>query len=517
MYPVLDDLLDDWRANFQPVFEGVRVVGHRWSADGHRVRDFLARNLIPYRWLDIETDAEAAELRALAGPADAPLPLVVLADGTRLSRPSIAELAERLGLHTQAAANAYDLVIVGAGPAGLAAAVYGASEGLRTLLIEREAPGGQAGTSSSIENYLGFPAGLSGGDLARRAVAQARRFGAEILAPMEAVGFATRDGYHIVTLGNGSTVTTQALLVATGVSYRLLDVPGAERLAGAGLFYGAAITEALTVKGQDVFVVGGGNSAGQGALYLARFARSVTLLVRGASLAETLSQYLVERIGEAENIQVRTHVAVSEVHGESSLEAVSVRDLGTGNVERLPARAVFVFIGAAPRTAWLNGALQVDAGGFVLSGVDLGARGGQAPARMARRARAVLAGDQHRRRLRRGGPAAPVHQAHRLRSGRRGDGRAVRAPAPARTGSRAAPARARRVLGSERAVRRAAVAAGVRPQAAAIRRPDARRRGAAVPLLAPRACGAGGPGHRRGRARRFAVRRAFRRARDHQA
>jgi thioredoxin reductase (NADPH) len=379
LYPVLDDLLDDWRANYQPVFEGVRVVGHRWSADGHRVRDFLARNLIPYRWLDIEADPEAAELRALAGSADAPLPLVVLADGTSLTRPSIAALAERLGLHTQAEANAYDLVIVGAGPAGLAAAVYGASEGLRTLLIEREAPGGQAGTSSSIENYLGFPAGLSGGDLARRAVAQARRFGAEILAPMEAVGFATHDGYHIVTLSNGSTVTTQALLVATGVSYRLLDVPGADRLAGAGLYYGAAITEALTIKGQDVFVVGGGNSAGQGALYLARFARSVTLLVRGVSLAETMSQYLVERIGEAENINVRTRVEVSEVHGEQSLEEVSIRDVGTGAVERMPARAVFVFIGAAPRTAWLNGALQLDAAGFVLSGVDLEREGGKRP------------------------------------------------------------------------------------------------------------------------------------------
>ena len=379
LYPVLDDLLDDWRANFRPVFEGVRVVGHRWSADGHRVRDFLARNLIPYRWLDIETDPEAAQIRALAGSDEAPLPLVVLADGSRLSRPSIAALAERLGLHTQAESKTYDLVIVGAGPAGLAAAVYGASEGLRTLLIEREAPGGQAGTSSSIENYLGFPAGLSGGDLARRAVAQARRFGTEILAPMEAVGFATHDGYHIVTLGNGSTVTTQALLVATGVSYRLLEVPGADRLAGAGLYYGAAITEALTVQGQDVFVVGGGNSAGQGALYLARFARSVTVLVRGLSLAETMSQYLAERIEEAENIRVRTRVAVSEVHGERSLEEVSIRDVGTGTVERVPARAVFVFIGAAPRTAWLKGALQVDAGGFVLSGVDLEREGGKRP------------------------------------------------------------------------------------------------------------------------------------------
>jgi thioredoxin reductase (NADPH) len=379
LYPVLDDLLDDWRANFRPVFEGVRVVGHRWSADGHRVRDFLARNLIPYRWLDIEADPEAAQIRALAGSDEAPLPLVVLADGSRLSRPSIAALAERLGLHTQAESKTYDLVIVGAGPAGLAAAVYGASEGLRTLLIEREAPGGQAGTSSSIENYLGFPAGLSGGDLARRAVAQARRFGTEILAPMEAVGFATHDGYHIVTLGNGSTVTTQALLVATGVSYRLLEVPGADRLAGAGLYYGAAITEALTVQGQDVFVVGGGNSAGQGALYLARFARSVTVLVRGLSLAETMSQYLAERIEEADNIRVRTRVAVSEVHGERSLEEVSIRDVGTGTVERVPARAVFVFIGAAPRTAWLKGALQVDAGGFVLSGVDLEREGGKRP------------------------------------------------------------------------------------------------------------------------------------------
>jgi thioredoxin reductase (NADPH) len=378
LYPVLDDLLDDWRANFQPAFEGVRLVGDRWSADGHRIRDFLARNLIPYRWLDVESDPEAAQLRALAGAGDA-LPLVVLPDGATLSRPTVAELAGRLGLHTQAAADAYDFVIVGAGPAGLAAAVYGASEGLRTLLIEREAPGGQAGTSSSIENYLGFPAGLSGGDLARRAVAQARRFGAEILAPMEAVGFETRDGYHIVKLGNGSKVTTQALLVATGVSYRLLDVPGADRLAGAGLYYGAAITEALTVKGQDVFVVGGGNSAGQGALYLARFARSVTLLVRGASLAETMSQYLVERIQESQNVHVRPRVAVTEVHGEKSLEGVSVRDVGTGAVERLPARAVFVFIGAAPRTAWLGGALQADAGGFVLSGVDLEREGGKRP------------------------------------------------------------------------------------------------------------------------------------------
>jgi thioredoxin reductase (NADPH) len=379
LYPVLDDLLDDWRANYQPVFEGVRVIDHRWSADGHRIRDFLARNLIPYRWLDIETDAHAAELRALAGGAEAPLPLVVLPDGTSVARPAVPALAEHLGLHTQATARAYDVVIVGAGPAGLAAAVYGASEGLRTLLIEREAPGGQAGTSSNIENYLGFPAGLSGADLARRAVAQARRFGAEILAPMEAVRLESRDGYHIVTLGNGSSVTTQALLVSTGVQYRLLDVPGAERLLGAGLYYGAAMTEALVMQDQEVIVVGGGNSAAQAALYLGHYAKSVTLLVRGASLAEGMSQYLVGRISETANVQVRTGVAVRELHGESSLEAVSIQELADGATTTLPARALFVFIGAAPRTAWLHGALQTDAGGYLLSGLDLALDGGKRP------------------------------------------------------------------------------------------------------------------------------------------
>lgn len=379
LYPVLDELLDDWRAGYQPVFEGVRVIDHRWSAQGHRIREFLARNLIPYRWLDAETDPQASELRALASASGAPLPLVLLADGSHLARPEVPVLAERLGLHVQAAAQAYDLIIVGAGPAGLAAAVYGASEGLRTLLIEREAPGGQAGTSTSIENYLGFPAGLSGADLARRAVAQARRFGAELLAPMEAADFQTREGYHIVTLSNGSSVTTQALLVATGVQYRLLDVPGAERLAGAGLYYGAATTEALVVKDQGVIVVGGGNSAAQAALYLARYAKKVTLLVRGATLGEATSQYLVDRINETPNMKVRTRVEVSELHGGASLEAASVRELDGGAVTQLPARAAFIFIGAAPRTSWLHGALQADAGGYLLSGLDLLTEGGKRP------------------------------------------------------------------------------------------------------------------------------------------
>ncbi|MBN9316817.1 MAG: FAD-dependent oxidoreductase [Devosia sp.] len=371
LYPVLDDLLDDWRAGYQPVFEGVRIIGHRWSADGHRVREFLARNLIPYRWLDIETDPEAQELRELAGAAAEPLPLVLLPDGTAMSRPTVPALAEKVGLHTHAVADTYDLIVVGTGPAGLASAVYGASEGLRTLLIEREAPGGQAGTSSRIENYLGFPVGLSGADLARRGVAQARRFGAEILTPMEAMTLDTQDGYHILTLSDGSRVAAQALIVATGVSYRLLDVPGADRLSGAGLFYGAAQTEALGVKGQAVFVVGAGNSAGQAALHLARYASSVTLLVRGKSLAESMSKYLIERIEEADNITVRTGVSIAELYGEESLEAVSIKDAASGKVERVPARAVFVFIGASPRTDWLKNRLQLDAQGYILSGPDL--------------------------------------------------------------------------------------------------------------------------------------------------
>lgn len=380
LFPVLDDLLDDWRAGFRPVFEGVRVIGDRWAAEGHLIRDFLARNLIPYRWLDIEGDAEAAGLLSLAGLGDAQLPVVLLADGSTLSRPNVAELAARLGLHVDAAAESYDLVIVGAGPAGLAAAVYGASEGLRTLLIEREAPGGQAGTSSAIENYLGFPAGLSGGDLARRAVAQARRFGVEILAPMEAVSLVTENGYHRIGLSNGASVTTQALMVTTGVQYRMLDVPGADRLAGAGLYYGAAITEALGVRGEKVFVVGAGNSAGQAALHLARYAARVTMLVRGRSLGESMSQYLVDRLEHTENIVIRTRASIKELHGETRLEEISVVDADSGTVTREPARAVFVFIGAAPRTEWLGKALRTDPHGFALTGVDLEAEGGALPA-----------------------------------------------------------------------------------------------------------------------------------------
>ena len=370
LYPVLNDLLDDWQADYRPPFTGVCVVGPRWSPQAHAIRDFLARNLVPYRWLDVETDEEAKTLVAAAGAADEPVPLVFFEDGSRLARPSIAQVAERVGLHARAGLEFYDLIIVGGGPAGLAAAVYGASEGLKTLLIEREAPGGQAGQSSRIENYLGFPVGLSGGDLTRRAVAQARRFGAEILTPQEATGLRVQDGYRFVRLIDGAEVSCQALLIATGVSYRTLPVPGIDQLTGAGVYYGAAITEALLHQGQDVYIVGAGNSAGQGAVYLAKYARSVTLLVRGESLEASMSQYLIDQIAATPQITVRTRSGVVGVHGERSLEAITIRD-AAGQEETVPAGALFIFIGAIPRTEWVAGMVERDEHGFILSGPDL--------------------------------------------------------------------------------------------------------------------------------------------------
>jgi thioredoxin reductase (NADPH) len=370
LYPVLTDLLETWRSRFRPAFEGVRVIGHRWSPDGHRVKDFLARNLVPYRWLDVETEPAATQLLELVDAADADLPVVVFPDGSFQSRPGSADIAGRIGLRFQAEADAYDLVIVGGGPAGLAAAVYGASEGLRTLLVESEAPGGQAGMSSRIENYLGFPVGLSGGDLARRAVAQAKRFGAEILTPAEAVAVRVHQGYPIVMLADQTEIRAQALLIATGVSYRMLDVPGADRLAGAGVYYGAAITEAVAARDEDVFVVGGGNSAGQAAMYLAGFARSVTLLIRGESLARTMSRYLIAQIEETEGITVRAGARVTALRGDDRLEEIVIEDAEAGALT-LPAHALFIFIGAVPRTEWLGSVVARDRRGFVLSGPEV--------------------------------------------------------------------------------------------------------------------------------------------------
>ncbi len=374
-YPVLNDLLDDWLASFHPPFEGIRVLGHRWSPQTLEIKNFLAGNHVPYQWLDVETDAEAARL--LEGNAARKLPLVLFSDGEHLEAPGISQIAQKVGLQTKADQQFYDLIIIGGGPAGLAAAVYGASEGLKTVMVERQAPGGQAGTSSRIENYLGFPSGLSGADLARRAVTQARRFGVEMLAA-EATGLRCQDSYRFVQLADGSELSSHVVLISTGVSWRKLDVPGMERLAGAGVYYGAAMTEAISCRDEEVFVVGGANSAGQAAMHLSKYARQVTMLVRGVSLAATMSQYLIDQIAATPNIKLRFRANVIEAHGDENLEAITVVDLETEARETLPTKSLFVFIGALPHTDWLAGKLERDENGFILSGRDL-VRDGRKP------------------------------------------------------------------------------------------------------------------------------------------
>jgi thioredoxin reductase (NADPH) len=375
LYPNLDDMLDDWRADYRPPFEGIRIVGDRWSPASHRARDFLARNRVPHKWLDVEGSEEARQLIENAGLGAPKLPLIVYEDGTYAEAPENREIAERIGLRTQAEQQFYDLVIVGGGPSGLAAAVYGASEGLRTVLVEREAPGGQAGTSSRIENYLGFPRGLSGGDLARRAVDQATRFGVEILTPQEVRGVRVEDPYRIVILTDGSEISCYALIVTTGVSYRRLDVPGADRLTGAGVYYGAAQTEAFACEGEDVYIVGGANSAGQAAMFFSNQARRVILLCRGDDLRKSMSEYLVAQIEDRDNIQVHLNANVAGVEGEEHLESISMKNSETGETETAPASSVFIFIGAAPKTDWLDGVVERDERGFILSGPDLSKNG----------------------------------------------------------------------------------------------------------------------------------------------
>jgi thioredoxin reductase (NADPH) len=380
LFPVLDDLLDAWRTEAAPEERGIRVVASRWSAEGHDVRDFLTRNLVPFRWLDPDADDDAGQLLHAAAEAGPPaLPLVVLEDGAMLARPSHAELAARVGLEARVRADVYDVVILGAGPAGLAAAVHVASEGRRTLLVERHAPGGQAGLSARIENYLGFPVGLSGGDLARRAVAQARRLGAELVSPVEATGLRIEGGHRVVTLSDGRSVAARAVLIASGVQYARLDVPGADRLNGRGIYYGGALTESVRLSGEDVHVLGGGNSAGQAAMHLARSARSVTLLVRRSALRPSMSGYLRDRIAATSNIRVRTDCALTGVAGGDRLTGLSLRDLTTGASMDVSTAALFVFIGATPHTDWLDGTVLRDAQGFVLSGADV-VRGGRRPA-----------------------------------------------------------------------------------------------------------------------------------------
>ena len=371
LYPVLDDMLDGWRADFRPGYGGVRVIGERWSAQCHRIRDFLARNQVPYHFLDVESSPEARALVSVEGGDASHLPLVILTGGVRLARPEPAEIAEHIGLKTKAKEHFYDLAIVGAGPAGLASAVYGGSEGLRTVLIEREAPGGQAGTSSKIENYLGFPSGISGGDLARRAVDQARRFGVEILTPQEATALRVEGPYKHLTLPGASEIACHVLMLSVGVSWNLLPAAGADRLAGAGIFYGAAMTEAPHVKGQTVCIVGGGNSAGQAAMYFKDYADKIVMILRGGSLGAKMSHYLVNRIESAENIEVRLNTEIRACQGSERLEALELWNKQSGDTEVLPSGYLFVFLGATPHTGWLGGNVACDERGFILTGPDL--------------------------------------------------------------------------------------------------------------------------------------------------
>jgi len=428
LYPILDDLLDDWWASFKHPFEGIRIIGLRWSPKSYEVKYFLARNGIPYQWLDLEGDEEARRLvsyvestsknqhsnfrnattdttpgssfsvldhnktennnnnnsrssiRSASSLSYSPcvnssslhLPLVIFPDGSHMEEPSSSELAEKIGLKTRAQMPFYDLIIIGGGPAGLAAAVYGASEGLSTLLIERQAPGGQAGMSSNIENYLGFPSGLTGSNLARRAVAQAIRFGAEILTPQEAVGIRVDGPYRIVKLRDGTEISCHVVIIDCGVSYRNLDgVNGIEKLTGAGVYYGASMADALSCKGEDVFMVGGANSAGQAAIHFAKYAKTVTLVVRGDSLNKSMSRYLVHQINETPNIRILLNSKVREVHGENRLEFITITNTQTGQLQTVPASGLYIFIGAVPHTDAAAGVIERDANGFILTGQDL--------------------------------------------------------------------------------------------------------------------------------------------------
>jgi thioredoxin reductase (NADPH) len=371
LYPVLDDLLEAWKQGYKPPFEGIRVIGVRWSALDHEVREFLSRNRIPYQWLNAEENSEALSLLKEKGLDNAKLPVVMFGDGTALVQPTSTDLAGKVGLSTQAQQKFYDIVVVGAGPAGLAAGVYGASEGLRTLIVEPNAPGGQAGSSSKIENYLGFPAGLSGEELAKRAYLQATRLGAEFLM-QQVTSLRSENQYLIAEMKDGSEITCHVCLIATGVSYCKLDVPGADRLSGAGVYYGAALTEAISCAGETVYVVGGANSAGQAAMHFSRYAGKVHMLVRGDSLQKSMSKYLIDQIEATPNIVVETCTEILSVSGNGHLEDLTLK---TPRGEEIrPASSVFIFIGAAPKTDWLPKQIVCDSKGFVLAGPDLKAK-----------------------------------------------------------------------------------------------------------------------------------------------
>lgn len=370
LYPVVDALIEMWRALGDRPVEETKLVGHRWSSESYRARDFLARNSVPYRWFSVD-EPEGRRLLDAAGAAAQDVPVLITLDGAVLRSPSDAEIAVAVGLSTEPATDFYDLVVVGAGPAGLGAAVYGASEGLRTVLVERAATGGQAGQSSRIENYLGFPDGVSGAQLTDRARRQAQKFGAEVLSAREVTGLQARGSARVVRFGDGTELAAHAIILATGVSYRTLDAPGIAEFTGRGVYYGSAMTQGPSCAGEDIYLVGGANSAGQAAVFFSRYARTVTLLVRGASLHDSMSHYLVKQLDEIGNIIVRTGTVVGAAHGTEHLEQLTLCDRGSGRGEMVPAGSLFIFIGAAPRTEWLGEAVRRDSRGFVLTGPDL--------------------------------------------------------------------------------------------------------------------------------------------------
>ncbi len=371
LYPVLNDLLEEWQVGFKPKFRGIRVVGYNYSPKSHQVKDFLAGNLLPYQWLDIETSPEAKELLRLHDIPAKTLPAVFFEDGSAIADPTVQAIAAKIGLHPNAQSDLYDVVIVGAGPSGLAAAVYGGSEGLKTLLIERRAPGGQAGTSSRIENYLGFPKGLSGSELARRAITQATRFGVEFLSPQEVSSISTDGQYKTIHLADGSTINTRAVVITTGVDYRKLPAEGAADLTGAGIYYGAAMTEANACREKEVYIVGGGNSAGQGAVYLSQFAKTVRILIRKPDLTATMSSYLIDQINAIPNIEVHGRRQVLQAKGNGHLEALLLENMEDQSAFEVPADALFIFIGARPYTDWLDGQIIRNQKGYLKTGNDL--------------------------------------------------------------------------------------------------------------------------------------------------
>lgn len=371
LYPVLNDHLEEWQSNYQPLFRGIRIVGFQWSPRSHRIKDFLSGNLIPYQWLDIESNETGKELITLNKLEIKDLPIVFFEDGSYLINPEIKDVGERTGMRSKASKTMYDVTIIGAGPSGLAAAVYGASEGLNTALIEKRAPGGQAGTSSRIENYLGFPQGLSGSELSRRAISQATRFGVEFLSPVEVVDISLKDNYKIIKLVDGNELNTRSVIITTGVDYRTLEATDVEKFTGAGIYYGAATTEAHACRDRDVYIVGGGNSAGQAAMYLANFAANVWIVIRKKDLTATMSHYLIDQISTTSNIRLLPESVVTEVSGKDQLEEIVVENLRNGSRQNLKAAALFIFIGAKPVTDWIKVNVIKDQKGFIETGRDL--------------------------------------------------------------------------------------------------------------------------------------------------